>query len=355
MGTLFQNFGGFLVVKNLNKIGPIALLSVLLFNLSYGQSTVHPKEQAYRDSLMNSTYPYKLPILGDKVQKTGHELPLPNGIMFNFITQTAKLGVSNLEVGIGNSDKIDAGFVEFDEVENTAHIYNFRADAWILPFLNVYGFYAYAEANTDLSMSFPFDVDFVARPTINSFGGGAVVAYGFNDYFLIYNLNLSVSHTSTLDNSIPGMVNSLRIGRSFALPRPKHSMNFSFGFQHQKLGTISNGSIPISRAFSSVDQAKLDELKADIADAAQNWYDDLGPAQKLVVNQIVDELQDWLDGTTPGDAELTYSFDKKPVSPWSAQFGAQYNYGKRWWFRVEYGYGPGRSQLMTSVNYRFGF
>ncbi|MCM5662694.1 hypothetical protein [Galbibacter mesophilus] len=332
-------------------------LVTILFccGFSFGQDLpIRKIDQQHVDSLKNSEYPFVLPIYGDRVQKLGHDLPLPFGIMVNYISQDNKLTLTNLELKLNDGEFTPMEFIQFDEIKSSARVVNVRLDAWLFPFWNVYGLYARAQTDNLVPLVSPFEFDIPTTPTADTYGFGTVLAYGTGKYFAIANTNFTWSNVSSLDGLVFGTVTNVKIGRSFAFQKRFHNINLSLGVQHQRLQRNSSGSLSISEMFSQVDQGKLQEIKDDINSAATNWYDNLGPAQQILVNQIVGEIQDWLDGRTPGDGELGYRFDKEPLSEYSFQIGVQYNHGKRWWYRLETGVGKGRTQILVSANYRFG-
>lgn len=336
-----------------------ALLIILV--LSFGvfltepvQAQVSKLKENERDSLRAIPYPYILPIFGGKVREKGIDFPHPFGVMVNYIYQESKYDLVNPRIGIGDSEMVNIDFVDFKTVKNYTNIVNFRADAWVFPFLNVYGIYARSESRSDIRIGFPLNIEVEANPTGETFGFGTVVAYGIGNYFAVGNLNYSWTDISSLDDPVQGTVASLRFGRNFPLGKPNRGFIPTVGIQYQKITQDSGGELPISTIFAKLDPNDLADLKAQIADSALNWYDDLSIPQKLVVDRLVNALDNWIAGRDVGSTPLRYRFDKVPLGEWSFQVGFQYNHSKNWWYRLETGFGPGRFQLMTSINYRFG-
>ncbi|MCF8713993.1 hypothetical protein JM658_04055 [Joostella atrarenae] len=337
------------------KVLILLIIGIFFGNNVFSQDiAIRKVDRIHRDSLMNSDYPYVLPIYGDRVQKMGHDLPLPFGIMVNYVGQDTDLNIDNIALKLDDSDYVDMGFLEFETFENTANVVNVRLEAWLFPFLNVYGIYAHSESNNAIKLINPIELEIPTNPTASTYGLGTVLAYGTGNYFAVLNFNATWSDVSSLDDDVFGTITSFRLGRSFGFHKRFHNINFSIGVQHQHLDRNSNGALSISEIFSKVDQGKLQEIKDDVSDTANNWYDDLRPAQQVVVNKVVKEIDDWLSGRTPGDKTLGYRFEKEPVSEFSLQLGVQYNHGRRWWYRLETGVGKGRNQIMLSANYRFG-
>ena len=340
-----------------NKNGGIlfpCIIILIMFSGFAGYSQVSRLNKSERDSLKAVPYPYKLPIFGQKVRNKGIDFPLPLGFMVNYIHQKTEINIEDPRIALGGSDMVSIDFVEFEPVVNHTNVVNFRADAWIFPFLNVYGIYATSRTNSIVKLRFPINLDIKRTPTADTYGFGTVLAYGMGDYFAVANLNYSWSHTSALDEPVEGRLISARIGKSFELGGKNQSINASIGIQNQKITRDSSGELSIGEIFEFFDQENLDDLKDQISSSAQNWYDELSLPQKVVVDQLVDILEDKVNGVDVSDIPLRYNFDKVPIGEWSFQLGVQYNHNKHWWFRVEAGIGRGRQQLITSVNYRFG-
>jgi len=332
---------------------PVIAFLMFIFSGTTAFAQVSRLNKSERDSLRAIPYPYKLPIYGQRVRDKGIDFPLPLGFMVNYIHQKTEVNIEKPRIALGGSDLVSVDFLEFEPVVNYTNVVNFRADAWVFPFLNVYGIYARSKTNSYVSMRFPISFDIERNPTADTFGFGGVMGYGIGDYFVVANLNYSWSDVDVLDNLVEGRLISARLVKSFELSRKNQNINVSIGFQNQKITRDSSGELSIGEIFEFFDQENLDNLKDQIASSAQNWYDELSLPQKVVVDQLVDILEDKVNGVDVNDIPLRYNFDKVPLGNWSFQLGVQYNHNKHWWFRVEAGIGRGRKQLMTSVNYRF--
>lgn len=285
----------------------------------------------------------------------GYDLPFPYGVMVNYVHQTGDLELFDPEIALGNTDFVSIDFVDFRTLENTSNILNVRADAWVFPFLNLYGIYAHSWTKSYIPIRFPVNFDIHTNSKANTVGFGGVLAYGWGDYFMAANLNYSWSFTDALDDPVKATVTSIRFGKIFNLNKLNHNINVSIGIQNQVVDRRSKGSLTIDEIFGLMDPDAFQDLKDQIASDAMNWYDDLSFAQKLVVDKLVNTLDDYFDGKDVGQTPLHYKFNKVPPGTWSAQLGVQYNMGKRLWYRLEYGIGKGRQQLMLSTTYRFGF
>src|SRR5688572_9049671 len=74
-----------------------------------------------------------LPIWGREAREKGFDLPLPMGLGLTYTYINQNMVVSDVEVE-GNA--LD---VTIRDAETITHTGVFRADAWLFPFLNVYG------------------------------------------------------------------------------------------------------------------------------------------------------------------------------------------------------------------------
>lgn len=334
----------------------IFALLVICYNPAVAQkrAMVEAKAAEYRDSIRNEPYPYVLPIFASRVQKKGIDMPLPLGISANYVYLASKLNLTNISLALGNSDYANLDFLKFDKVVNHSNTYNTRLDAWVFPFLNVYGIYAHTNVDSKIKLLFPFEMDIETKPVVNTYGFGTVLAYEKARYFGALNINVSWSDVSSLDHTVFSSLSSLRIGHIYYLPKKYSSISPSIGLQHQHISRKSSGELPLKDIFAKLDPEQLAHFKQQIGDGASAWYDGLKPAEKLVVKQLANAVTDYMEDKSPGDEPLKYRFSKTPLSEWSVQVGVQYNLNRHWWFRTEGGFGKGRQQLFISTNYRFG-
>ncbi|HKJ49537.1 MAG TPA: hypothetical protein VJ973_10630, partial [Christiangramia sp.] len=237
------------IVPKALKAVPVHIMIIIMCIFLTGNpvnSQVTKLNESERDSLAAIPYPYVLPIFGGKIREKGIDFPLPLGIMTNYIYQESKYDLENPEIGFGNSELVSIDFVDFKTVKNKTNILNFRADAWILPFLNLYGIYARSESRSNIRIGFPLNIEVEANPTGETWGLGGVVAYGIGNYFAVANLNYSWTDISSLEDKVQGTVTSIRFGRNFELGKRNRSFIPTIGIQHQRIGKDSGGQLPIS-------------------------------------------------------------------------------------------------------------
>src|SRR5690349_2064942 len=117
----------------------------------------------------------------------------------------------------------------------------------------------------------------------------------------------------------------------------------------QKIRAETRGVIKVSELFPGATESQ----KQDISSRLDNWVTKLSPAQKDVVQDIVDKIKDYLAGLDPGNGTITYQLDKAIAAPWNMIFGGQFQFNKNWMMRIEMGAFGKRSQFLFSFNYRF--
>src|SRR5690606_42069322 len=123
---------------------------LLLFLLS--KSALAQKQET--DSTI---YPYVLPVWGQKAQDRGFadQLQLPFGLNVNYVNAYLELIITDFDLKIGGRDfsgVVNLETLNFQEVNATTNGFNFRADAWVLPLLNVYGLFSSVTGGTSVSL-----------------------------------------------------------------------------------------------------------------------------------------------------------------------------------------------------------
>jgi len=82
---------------------------------------------------------HKLPFMAQKVVDMGYDLPLPYGIGITYAKVDQDQLVDNLQVGINGRETEPFEFVTFTNASSDSDSLQLKLDAWIFPFLNVYG------------------------------------------------------------------------------------------------------------------------------------------------------------------------------------------------------------------------
>jgi hypothetical protein len=147
------------------------------------------------------------------------DLPRPWGIGFDFYTMDQDYDIKSLNfqlpgVSVGDPSKI--------MVTNEVRHYDLKADAWILPFLNVFGLVGRVSIDTLVDFSLA-DVQGlpagVSLPTVpvsfngTVWGGGFTLAYGTERWFTsVTTVYTETSTSGDLDSKVTSTVVQPRVG-----------------------------------------------------------------------------------------------------------------------------------------------
>lgn len=135
---------------------------------------------------MNSFAESSLPFMKDWAQ--GHELPKPFGVGVDFFTMDQKYDITNLAFTLPGVSLNDPSVID---VKNEVWEADLKFDAWVLPFLNVFGILGRIEGDTQV------DLRAVPLPQIPGanlgilpvdydgevYGGGLTLAVGGEHWF----------------------------------------------------------------------------------------------------------------------------------------------------------------------------
>jgi hypothetical protein len=341
----------------MNKLRKIVLFFVFAFLLTLtqqieaqnyskrdvGASTKHKK---YLDSVSKVKYPYRFPILGEKVRKLGFDIPLPNGIMVNYTYGSEDVIISNLAIGVHPDELIDISeYAFFSSIKPSQNVVDVRYDVWVLPFLNFSILGGYVDSSTEVSLALPFEANFISKNSGPMVGWGFVAAAGFGPIFGTIDYNMAWTFMPRMDKPSLTKLFDIRVGHTVDFNQ-KRDMNLSFfiGAQNLKLSS------------STIGYTNLDDLlgidKPEMAEKLDNWYNGLTPEEQEKLGPIYNKIDDWLNG---GEDDLYYSFNKKLYHTWAMTLGLNYQINRRWMIEVIYTFLGSREQLTTGFNYRFGF
>ncbi len=312
--------------------------------------TPKQKDGEMLDSVKQTAYPYRFPLLGKRVASKGFILPYPVGVMLNFFRGSQEVTISNLSVGIADASGAPVvGPVSLDDVVTFGDVRaavtnaNMRADLWLLPFMDVYGIFGKAWVKTsvdiDAIMDYPVDISTAAKFDGYVYGMGTMLTGGVRSIFFSLDWNVVWTHFDEMENDNTAMNLSLRTGYVFHLKRSESNIAVWGGAGRVFLNNTTKGSVPLS------------EIAPDLGTQYQSsaWYQDLTPVQQRVVDAAVENFTD----KSKGDI-INYSLDKRPGSNWTMILGAQYQLNRRWQFRTEVNVLGGRRSALMSANYRFG-
>ncbi len=247
----------------------------------------------------------------------GHELPLPIGISANVFFLEQDMEAQSIAVDIPPLPlptglvQLPAGLpAESAKLESRATSTTAKLDAWLLPFLNVYGVAGYVDGETTAS---GFSVGGLppelANLLPNSFtisysgpvyGGGVTLAAGYNQFFASLDANYTESDLDIGDSTIDTFVLTPRIGIT---------------------GTVGglSGSLYIGAMYQDVDEEQNGTVKFPVmGQAVPVGYD--------VVSEAEEE--------------------------WNCLIGANFKVNDSWNYGIEVGFSD-RDHVMATINYRF--
>lgn len=272
---------------------------------------------------------HKLPFLAQKVIDEGYDLPLPYGVGFTYANVDQAQILDSLQVGINDREVIPFDFVAFDNARSESNSYSLKADAWLLPFMNVFVMLGKLNGHAPLDVvldgngildhldisctGFPPSplcglledktFSFPIRPSFEgtTYGIGTTLAAGWKGWFVALPLNYTYAD----------MQGSQTDGASFtATPRFGKTLN---------LGRKGNLSIF----------------------AGGNYLDS-------------DLTIDGYAQTPDGLLRFDYIIDQQNKDKWNALIGFNWDINRRLSWSAEYdGFIGSRDAFITSINWRF--
>ena len=312
-----------LIFQNLRQLGAILLLLVHAFfaPLKASCESQLQSRQIRLENAIESEKPQRwssfLPIWGEEARKRGYELPLPLGISANFYYERQDFKVQDLEVAFDGGNFISIGdFIRLEDIDTRQSNINLRLDAWLFPFLNVYGLFGFTEGNMDgevfvpgrppllPALTIPLDIDYEG-PT---YGGGATLAGGLRlparpsmTVFAVADGNLTRTDLDFVDDNlesgskIDAFVFSSRLG------------------VRERINESIHGAVWVGAMYQNVAQDFEGRVKS---------------------------------------LNISFKVEQEPQHPWNALVGARLEAGRHFDFILEGGLG-GRRSILGTLSYRF--
>ena len=334
-------------------------LTWLILAVCSGQQA--PGIRSARDSAwFSNPYPYILPILGSKAHQAQVRLPFPVGVMINSLVGRQDLMLDQMKLGFGNHNNpappemIDLDdVVTFEDISAQTSTFNMRVDAWILPFLNIYGIVGQTKkADISVNLVEPFPLGVTTEVAGTYFGYGVMTAGALGPFFISADLNRTYNYNPRLDEPAKVLIHGLRTGPVFRF-KNQSDMNVSFwtGYIYSYFNGDTEGSIDVLELAPDA-PGRIDEMQGDL----DSWYDALPPLQQNLYENLYNRLGDGLSGLRDGIEKgyIRYSFNKSIENPWNMLLGAQWQINYRWQIRAEAQLLGDRTAGLFSVNYRFG-
>ena len=310
-------------------------------------------------------------------------LQLPFGVNVNYVYNQMTLELTHFSMNFYDGEDLDdiinPETLNFTETVGTTNGVNVRADAWVLPFLNIYGLYSRNQGSTQVSfqprvveydlgpngnlmeirtLEKPIDVEEVTFYA-NSYGVGATGVYGWSDYFVNADGNLSWSTSDLLEQTVPFFVGSARIGRRITFKNDMKLAVYIGAMYRDFVNTENNtGSLGVPELDEGMIKA-IDGLTAINDQQIELWESmpDIKPGkdEKLAELYARGERLSYAKDRVENSNAINYSIKKEIINNWSTQIGFNFEISDHWMYRAELGYRDDQKFFMTGLQYRFGF
>lgn len=300
-----------------------------------------------------------LPFLGDEGRARGYDLPEPFGININYMNMRQNINVDSINfnglsldgrniqcktracqrafnnifgngpVPLDNTFKIDVG-----KTRESSKTETLKLDAWLLPFMNVYGLVGHTEGHSVSQIGVGVDLpnmgtvhpknlqnlDFRLDFKGTTYGVGTTLVGGVGHWFALMDGNYTQTRFDILDGSINAFTFSPRVGYRFTTPAVE---------------TIHLPSGKLNVWVGSMYQDVQQEFKGNLSDLTM-------PSQTL---QSMVNLANQHDNGR---------FDVKQhlQSPWNVLLGAQYEITRHFNVTTEVGFAE-RNSVFVAGEYRF--
>lgn len=187
-----------------------------------------------------------LPFGADKIPPEDRaKMPLPFGISLNYYSSKETFKLSNAAVSL-NGQTIPTQAFNLESVSTVTNSRTLRADAWILPFLDIYyvnGTFRGEARDIEAEvlgppLPIPQTIPFNGRQS----GIGATLAGGYKQFFASYDWNTSWAKLNLANVTIPTVTQGPRIGVQFGSSEAPIRV-YVGGFHEAVRGRVSGGAI----------------------------------------------------------------------------------------------------------------
>jgi len=258
-----------------------------------GLQSLESQEQAIQEEHWSG-----LPFLGKKAREMGYQLPIPLGfnVFYNkqevgYIAQDAfKIGLIGVPV-LGDVDAV----IPADDVDITGEdeSIQLKADAWILPFWNVYGLVGYTKGNKDIHVDLSnaqignsnrgLDIQFTLPIEYEAYnvGVGTVLAGqvevipDMHPFIFTAVMAFTNSWTTTTDSTIQTYIGSFRAGQRYAVPGGQLAV--LLGYNYQLINQNITGNYDLGSMSVDYD---VDLKSEDTGNMSVSMVYDFGPKQE---------------------------------------------------------------------------
>jgi hypothetical protein len=270
-----------------------------------------------------------LPFFAQKVVDEGYDLPFPYGVGLIYANVDQEMFLDGLQVGINGADQEPFDFVEFQNASANNDTLQFKADAWLFPFMNIFGLVGKLEGKApmdvildgngmldqlgtdcsgivspplcglleDKTFTLPIEAPFSGK----TYGVGTVLAGGWNNWFVALPISVTYADMDTTETDGTALTVTPRFGRVLNLGRKGNLALYAGG----------------------------NYLEADFT----------------VTGQV---------STPDGLLTIDYTIDQSNKDRWNALLGFNWDINRHLSWSAEYnGFTGSREALISSISWRF--
>jgi hypothetical protein len=227
-------------------------------------------------------YDRRLPFLGRELAGKGYALPLPLGVTVLINNTLQPQEISNAAVALGKGMTVpppdtelrELPYVNFTGVEADTISTQIKLDAWLLPFLNVYGIVGYFRSDVDLVVEADLDEAFPppicgplqpcgtasqpfrAEASGYSYGAGFTGAYGAEPWFGALSATYVYNDGRNGDDRIISLSAGARTGRYWSVSESL-LLSVYVGADYLDVDQTVNGTTRLPGAFPDGDDLNV--------------------------------------------------------------------------------------------------
>ena len=276
-----------------------------------------------------------LPFMAQKVIDLGYDLPKPFGISIIPVVMRQDMNLDNLAISLTDGPLQDIDIVDFDGTSVESNTLQFKLDAWLFPFMNVFASFGLLDGSANV----PVVVQGV--DLMNYVGLGARCDGGLLE---------------------PNLCQRTLVAEF----KPEYKgESYTVGF------TLATGwkkmfvALPVSHTWTNLDDGKEAEAfnvspRIGVNSDIGSWgimSTFIGATYLDSTNQVTGAFTfDTSDSGVPelGDTvTVDYEVDQSNKDKWNYLIGFNWNISRRWSAQAEAGFGGSRSNFISSFTYRY--
>ncbi len=357
-------FKGLLAFSSLTLLAPVSESANLIkeedFPVETSKSSLNTNQSSSYEVLKTepvskdaSTGPQEeedpvLPFFAKEARERGYELPNPFGININYmhikqdiVVEDIKFSNLAMKIPLGKKYFINVPIpsnlfeIGVKSTKQRSHTETLRLDAWVFPFMNVYGVIGKTKGSSLSKVSVSSseknvqgiisamggmdDLDFKLKFKGKTYGGGVTFAGGVGNWFGLVDLNYTETKLDIISGHIKAFTLAPRIGYRFKTPGIE-SINYPEGHLSLWVGTMYQD---VTQNFNG----KLSDLS-------------FSPKLQGIINAVNYKK------------EGQFHVNQHLKSPWNMLVGARYEAGKHFDIITEVGFNK-RKSIFVAGEFRF--